>query len=119
MLGLSALLVGPASAETTAQKAESLYKTAMSQYGKGNYEQALPVLEEFIRRYYGSDRVPYAMLQLAHCQHRLKQPEEMTKTLTALTAKFFGSDEYFVAQGILLEMEREKAHSAARSRWSQ
>lgn len=78
-------------------RAARLYKTAMSPYSAKRYDQALPLLEQFVRMYGTNENVPKAYLQLAHCRAEAKDYDGWEEEIDTVIRRFRHSSAWFSA----------------------
>ncbi len=84
---------------TSADKAATLYTSAMSQYRAKEWKQAGELLGKYVKDYSSHEYVAVAHLELAYCREQLKDFDGYEKALDVVIKKYPGSPAWFVAFG--------------------
>jgi len=90
-------------------EAGKLYDAAQSQFQAGRWDEALPLLEKFVKAYSTNERIPVAYLQLAHCRRELKDVKGYNAALDQVIRRFSGSPSWFCAYASKLSDAKAKA----------
>jgi len=98
-LSAPAFAQAEAGPQTPPEKAAALYETAMSQFKAGRFDQARPLLEEYVRVHPTTEQIPKAYLQLAYCCRHLKDTDGWSKALDQVIQRFYSSGTWFLASG--------------------
>jgi len=85
------LVVSPCLSDTVGDEANRLWTNANSQFRGDHWDQALPLLEKFVRQYATHERVPDAYLGIAWCKAQLKDPAGADAALEEVNKRFAGS----------------------------
>ncbi|HUM09898.1 MAG TPA: tetratricopeptide repeat protein [Myxococcaceae bacterium] len=85
---------------------DALYLAALGELGQDEPGRAAKLLETALQRYPAGDLVQQAMLKLAECRMRLKQPAEARALLARLATSFPGTPAATEAQARLARIPR-------------
>jgi len=85
---------------------DALYLAALGELGQDEPARAAKLLETVLQRYPAGDVVQQAMLKLAECRVRLKQPAEARALLARLATSFPGTPAATEAQARLARIPR-------------
>lgn len=85
---------------------DALYLAALGELGQDEPGRAAKLLESVLQRYPAGDVVQQAMLKLAECRMRLKQPAEARALLTRLVTSFPGTPAASEAEARLARLSR-------------
>ena len=85
---------------------DALYLAALGELGQDEPERAAKLLETVLQRYPAGDVVQQAMLKLAECRVRLKQPAEARALLARLATSFPGTPAATEAEARLARLSR-------------
>ena len=85
---------------------DALYLAALGELGQDEPARAAKLLESVLQRYPAGDVVQQAMLKLAECRMRLKQPAEARALLTRLVTSFPGTPAASEAEARLARLSR-------------
>ncbi len=107
LTGLVADLPSARADETLHQTSEKLYETAMSRYKAKAWKEAQTLLEDYLKRFGSSEKVPYAYLQLAGCHLRRGNHDAAFETLDEVIKRYYGSRAWLYAYSVKLQYHRE------------
>jgi len=85
---------------------DALYLAALGELGQDEPARAAKLLETVLQRYPAGDVVQQAMLKLAECRMRLKQPAEARALLARVVTSFPGTPAATEAEGRLARLPR-------------
>jgi TolA-binding protein len=85
---------------------DALYLAAVGELGQDEPARAAKLLEQVIQRYPAGDVVQQAMLKLAECRVRLKQPAEARALLARVMTTFPGTPAAVEAEARLARIPR-------------
>lgn len=85
---------------------DALYLAALGELGQDEPARAARLLETVLQRYPAGDVVQQAMLKLAECRMRLKQPTEARELLARLLTSFPGTPAATEAEARLARLPR-------------
>lgn len=113
LLVASCLLSSVAAAEeasqpTPAQKAATLYETAMSQYRAGQRANAFNMLKQFVQMYPTNERVPEVYMLMAGDYRKAKKNDLCQENLDPVAQKFFPSEHWWKAQAMRMDLALER-----------